>query len=111
MREALFYILSSFWAGAVHAATPGHGKTIAAAYIVGARVPRVRPDARKNGQTRPLDCIRTARCAGGRLHRASVLRECRKSAKIHAGLGVIWGIPVYQSPNERTISRMLRRTP
>ena len=38
--------------------------------------------------------IRTACCAGGRLHRASVLRECRKSAKIHAGLGVIWGIPV-----------------
>jgi nickel/cobalt exporter len=37
MREALFYVLSSFWAGAVHAATPGHGKTIAAAYIVGAR--------------------------------------------------------------------------
>jgi nickel/cobalt transporter (NicO) family protein len=37
MREALFYIASSFWAGAVHAATPGHGKTIAAAYIVGAR--------------------------------------------------------------------------
>src|ERR1700678_1075339 len=37
MRELLFYILSSFWAGAVHAATPGHGKTIAAAYIVGAR--------------------------------------------------------------------------
>jgi nickel/cobalt exporter len=37
MREAIFYILSSFWAGAVHAAMPGHGKTIAAAYIVGAR--------------------------------------------------------------------------
>ncbi len=37
MKEALFYILSSFWAGALHAATPGHGKTIAAAYIVGAR--------------------------------------------------------------------------
>jgi nickel/cobalt exporter len=37
MQQALFYILSSFWAGAVHAATPGHGKTIAAAYIVGAR--------------------------------------------------------------------------
>jgi nickel/cobalt exporter len=37
MRETIFYILSSFWAGAVHAATPGHGKTIAAAYIVGAR--------------------------------------------------------------------------
>jgi nickel/cobalt exporter len=37
MRELLFFIASSFWAGAVHAATPGHGKTIAAAYIVGAR--------------------------------------------------------------------------
>jgi nickel/cobalt exporter len=37
MKETLFYIFSSFWAGAVHAATPGHGKTIAAAYIVGAR--------------------------------------------------------------------------
>src|SRR4029077_5764489 len=37
MREFLFFIASSFWAGAAHAATPGHGKTIAAAYIVGAR--------------------------------------------------------------------------
>ncbi len=37
MKEALFYVVSSFWAGAVHAATPGHGKTIAAAYLVGAR--------------------------------------------------------------------------
>ncbi len=37
MNSTLFYILSSFWAGAVHAATPGHGKTIAAAYLVGAR--------------------------------------------------------------------------
>lgn len=37
MKAALFYLFSSFWAGAVHAATPGHGKTIAAAYIVGAR--------------------------------------------------------------------------
>ncbi len=37
MGEALFYLVSSFWAGAVHAATPGHGKTISAAYIVGAR--------------------------------------------------------------------------
>jgi nickel/cobalt transporter (NicO) family protein len=37
MRETLFYIVSSFWIGAVHAATPGHGKTVAAAYIVGAR--------------------------------------------------------------------------
>src|SRR5690349_15561365 len=37
MREILFFVVSSFWAGAAHAATPGHGKTIAAAYIVGAR--------------------------------------------------------------------------
>jgi nickel/cobalt exporter len=37
MGEALLYLISSFWLGAVHAATPGHGKTIAAAYIVGAR--------------------------------------------------------------------------
>ncbi|MBV8097070.1 MAG: hypothetical protein JOY71_26525 [Acetobacteraceae bacterium] len=37
MGAALFYLMSSFWAGAVHAATPGHGKTISAAYIVGAR--------------------------------------------------------------------------
>src|SRR6476646_9416343 len=37
MRELLFFVTSSFWAGAAHAATPGHGKTIAAAYLVGAR--------------------------------------------------------------------------
>lgn len=37
MTDALIYLATSFWIGAVHAATPGHGKTIAAAYIVGAR--------------------------------------------------------------------------
>jgi nickel/cobalt exporter len=37
MADALIYLASAFWIGAVHAATPGHGKTIAAAYIVGAR--------------------------------------------------------------------------
>jgi nickel/cobalt transporter (NicO) family protein len=37
MKEGLFYLVSSFWFGALHAATPGHGKTIAASYIVGAR--------------------------------------------------------------------------
>jgi nickel/cobalt transporter (NicO) family protein len=37
MQGTLFYLLSSFWVGAVHAATPGHGKTITAAYLVGAR--------------------------------------------------------------------------
>jgi nickel/cobalt exporter len=35
--DPLTYLATSFWIGAVHAATPGHGKTIAAAYIVGAR--------------------------------------------------------------------------
>jgi nickel/cobalt transporter (NicO) family protein len=37
MFDAIIYLASAFWIGAVHAATPGHGKTIAAAYIVGAR--------------------------------------------------------------------------
>ncbi|OLC17066.1 MAG: hypothetical protein AUH29_03515 [Candidatus Rokubacteria bacterium 13_1_40CM_69_27] len=33
----MLYLVSSFWLGALHAATPGHGKTIAASYIVGVR--------------------------------------------------------------------------
>ena len=37
MGEGFVYLVTSFWLGAVHAATPGHGKTIAASYIVGAR--------------------------------------------------------------------------
>ncbi len=37
MFQTLSFLMSSFWLGAAHAATPGHGKTIAAAYIVGAR--------------------------------------------------------------------------
>ena len=37
MGEGILYLVASFWLGAVHAATPGHGKTIAAAYIVGVR--------------------------------------------------------------------------
>src|SRR5207247_10904201 len=37
VTETVFYLASGFWLGAVHAATPGHGKTISAAYIVGAR--------------------------------------------------------------------------
>jgi nickel/cobalt transporter (NicO) family protein len=37
VTEGILYLLSGFWLGALHAATPGHGKTIAAAYIVGAR--------------------------------------------------------------------------
>jgi nickel/cobalt exporter len=37
MGEGIIYLLTSFWLGAVHAATPGHGKTIAASYIVSVR--------------------------------------------------------------------------
>src|SRR5215831_20673924 len=37
MSDLIVYLATSFWLGAVHAATPGHGKTIAAAYIVGVR--------------------------------------------------------------------------
>ena len=37
MPEALLLLATSFWYGALHAIQPGHGKTIAAAYIVGAR--------------------------------------------------------------------------
>jgi nickel/cobalt exporter len=37
VTDSILYLASSFWLGAVHAATPGHGKTISAAYIVGAR--------------------------------------------------------------------------
>jgi nickel/cobalt transporter (NicO) family protein len=37
VSQTLLFLVSSFWLGAVHAATPGHGKTIAAAYIVGVR--------------------------------------------------------------------------
>src|SRR6266576_4685670 len=34
MRELLFFVASSFWAGAAHAATPGHGKAIAVGILV-----------------------------------------------------------------------------
>jgi nickel/cobalt exporter len=37
VTDGIVYLFSGFWLGALHAATPGHGKTIAAAYIVGAR--------------------------------------------------------------------------
>jgi nickel/cobalt transporter (NicO) family protein len=35
--ESALYLISSFWLGAMHAATPGHGKTVSAAYLVGTR--------------------------------------------------------------------------
>jgi nickel/cobalt transporter (NicO) family protein len=37
MLEGGLYLVSSFWLGAVHAASPGHGKTVSAAYLVGTR--------------------------------------------------------------------------
>jgi nickel/cobalt exporter len=37
MLEGALYLVSSFWLGAMHAATPGHGKTVSAAYLVGTR--------------------------------------------------------------------------
>jgi nickel/cobalt exporter len=37
MLEGALYLFSSFWLGAIHAATPGHGKTVSAAYLVGTR--------------------------------------------------------------------------
>lgn len=37
MVETVLYVVSGFWLGALHAATPGHGKTITAAYLVGVR--------------------------------------------------------------------------
>src|ERR1700736_3659545 len=33
MREFLFFVASSFWAGAAHAATPGHGRSIDAVIL------------------------------------------------------------------------------
>lgn len=35
--QGLLFFLGSFGLGALHAATPGHGKTVSAAYVVGAR--------------------------------------------------------------------------
>src|ERR1700720_4663260 len=37
--------------------------------------------------------VRAARAAGSHPHLASVLQEGRNSTNIHAGSGVIWGIP------------------
>src|SRR5205809_268518 len=63
MVEGVLYLVSSFWLGAVHAATPGHGKTIAASYIVGVR-------------GRPVDA----------------LAQTRPSLAILLGLGIAGGL-------------------
>ena len=37
MLEGALYLVSSFRLGAAHAAAPGHGKTVSAAYLVGTK--------------------------------------------------------------------------
>src|SRR6478735_5153474 len=54
----------------------------------------MRPDASENSQISPSTIVRAARAAGSHPHLASVLLQGRKSANIHANLGVIWEIPV-----------------
>jgi hypothetical protein len=53
----------------------------------------MRPDASENSQISPSTIVRAARAAGSHPHFASVLLQGRKSANIHANLGVIWEIP------------------
>jgi hypothetical protein len=55
---------------------------------------RVRPNASENGQISPSAAVRDASGDGGHPRRQPVLPERRKSAKIRAGSGFIWGIPV-----------------
>jgi len=53
----------------------------------------VRPNASENEQISPTTTIPVARGVDSRPHLASILQEGRKSTNIHAGSGVIWGIP------------------
>ena len=55
---------------------------------------RVRPDASKNGQISPLGRRSGCQDYGRRPRRQAVLSKRGNSAKIHPGLGFIWGIPV-----------------
>ena len=55
----------------------------------------MRPNASENEQISPTTTIPVARGVDSRPHLASILQEGRKSTNIHAGSGVIWGIPVY----------------
>ena len=54
----------------------------------------MRPNASENEQISPTTTIPVARGVDSRPHLASILQEGRKSTNIHAGSGVIWGIPV-----------------
>jgi hypothetical protein len=53
----------------------------------------VRPNASENEQISPTTTVPVARGVDSRPHLASILQEGRKSINIHAGSGVIWGIP------------------
>jgi len=53
----------------------------------------VRPDASKNGQISPLGRRSGCQDYGRRPRRQAVLSKRGNSAKIHPGLGFIWGIP------------------
>ena len=53
----------------------------------------MRPNASENEQISPTTTIPVARGVDSRPHLASILQEGRKSTNIHAGSGVIWGIP------------------
>jgi hypothetical protein len=53
----------------------------------------VRPDANKNGQISPLGRRSGCQDYGRRPRRQAVLSKRGNSAKIHPGLGFIWGIP------------------
>jgi hypothetical protein len=53
----------------------------------------VRPDASKNGQISPLGRHSGCQDYGRRPRRQAVLSKRGNSAKIHPGLGFIWGIP------------------
>src|SRR5713101_2079138 len=57
----------------------------------------MRPDASENSQISPSTIVRAARAAGSHPHLASVLLQGRKSANIHANLGVIWEIPAHMN--------------
>ena len=47
----------------------------------------------KMSRSAPTTTVPVARVVDSRPHLASVLQEGRKSTNIHAGSGVIWGIP------------------
>ena len=58
----------------------------------------------KMSRSAPTTTVPVARGVDSRPHLASVLQEGRKSTNIHAGSGVIWGIPAYASTKPGPLS-------